>query len=414
MRIFNALAVFCTLSFLACSLLQPATAKADVLMPTASLGERQAALDAFWRDWKRVYLHEGCGGAYVDTSGDGKPTYGGSAASTLTVSEAHGYGMLALVRMARRDPEAHRLFDAMVAFYRQHPTVSGSGLMAWNQTRDCKDAPDGGNMSASDGDLDVALALQLANGTWGEYFAEARKLRAAILAEEVTADGMIRLGDWATEGDYGAASRSSDFMPASFAVFARSGDKDAARWSAMRDRGYAVWGRIATVYAGQTGLVPDFISGLPDNARPAKPSFLEGETDGFFSWNALRFPWRLALDLLETGEPRARDRLQRINRWIATATGGDPAQIASSYRLDGTIPPDEAGNSTAFVAMFAAAAVAGSGASDVKADQMWLDRLWDAMLKVPIEDEDYYGNTLKLMAMMALAEVWTPSDRLKR
>ena len=132
---------------------------ATMLLPSAPLAERRAQLDRFWGQWKSVYLSQGCGGAYVDTSGDNKPTYGGSAAETLTVSEAHGYGMLALVLMAGRDAQAKALFEGMNAFFLAHPSATGPGLMAWNQTRDCKDAPDGGDMSATDGDLDIALAL---------------------------------------------------------------------------------------------------------------------------------------------------------------------------------------------------------------------------------------------------------------
>ncbi len=389
-------------------ILYPIQVSAEIYMPSAPKSERLAAVDAFWADWKRVYLREGCGGVYVDTSGDDKQTWGGSHNSTLTVSEAHGYGMVALVRMAHRDPNAHRLFDGMVEFYKAHPAASDAGLMAWNQTRDCVDAPDGGDMSATDGDLDIALALQLADDVWGGYSSEARTARDAILAQEVTFDGMMRLGDWANTGEYAYSSRSSDFMPASFAIFAKAGDNHAREWRAIRERGYAVWGTVARNYAKDTGLVPDFLIGLPSAPRPAKADFLEGSGDGQFSWNALRFPWRLSLDLLETGDIRAQTHLEKINRWIRNATNGDPLLIASTYRLNGTSPRDQSDNSTAFVAMFAAGALAGSG--DPQADQIWIDMLWSTLISAPISDEDYYGNTLKLMAMIALADLWKPLE----
>ena len=47
--------------------------------------------------------------------------------NTLTVSEAHGYGMLALVKMAPRDLAAQAQFAAMVSFYNAHPASSGAG-----------------------------------------------------------------------------------------------------------------------------------------------------------------------------------------------------------------------------------------------------------------------------------------------
>ena len=374
-----------------------------LIYPSADLQERRAALDRFWTDWKRVYLRQGCGGAYVDIAGDGRPTYGDSAANTLTVSEAHGYGMLALVRMSDRDPGAKPLFDEMLAYFLLHPAGSGSGLMAWNQTRDCQDASEG-EMTASDGDLDIALALHLAQERWGGYAAEAVEVRAAILEREVSAHDLIRLGDWATDGVYANASRSSDFMPYAFRVFASAADEDADRWEALRDTGYAAWGGVSDVYALETGLVPDFMTGWPDHPRPAPPGFLEGAYDGFYSWNALRYPYRLAADYRTSGDARAARRLSRINTWIRSATGDDPARIASTYRLDGSIPADGRWlGEVGWVSMFASGAIAGS--VDGTGDQAWMDALWTMMVETPVEEGDYFGNTLKLLAMIELANL---------
>lgn len=393
-------------AFVLLLLLPFAHVHAETVFPSTPRAVRLDALDRFWSEWKQVYLREGCDGAYVDTSGDGKPTWGGSASDTLTVSEAHGYGMLALVHKADRDPDARRLFDGMTAFYRAHPSASGPGLMAWNQTRDCRDGPDGGDMSATDGDLDVALSLLIADRRWGGYRNLFLQAQEAILERDATPDGMMRLGDWATDGDYATASRSSDFMPGSFAAFAGEDGADGDRWQEIRDRGYQVWGRLSREFAGGTGLVPDFLTGLPDSPHPAVAFFLEGENDGGFSWNALRFPWRLSLDLLATGDTRAKTHLQTLNRWIQSETARDPMRIAATYRLDGSVAEDHTTGSAAFIAMFAAASLGGSG--NPAADQAWSDALWSALVSRPLGDEDYYGNTLKLLAMIALAELWEP------
>ncbi len=385
----------------------PPVATAQYFYPSATEYARRTALDEFWKTWKSIYLKEGCGGAYVDISGDGKPAFGGSATNTLTVSEAHGYGMLALVLMADRDPDAKVLFDKMLAFFRAHQTAGGEGLMSWNQTRDCKDAPDGGDASATDGDLDIALALQLADARWGGYANDAATVKNAILARETTDDGMMRLGDWAVDAPYGSASRSSDFMPGSFYLFASADSGEAAVWNRIRDRGYSVWGGLADKYAPDTGLVPDFLVGLPDQPKPADPLFLEGESDGYFSWNAFRYPWRLSFDLVVSGDTRAADRLKPINAWMMKQSGGYPSQITTTYRLDGTIPPDQSTPSGGFIAMFATSAIAGSG--DADADQKWMDALWWDLNAIPATDEDYFGNTLKLLAMIELAELWPES-----
>ena len=52
----------------------------------------------------------------------------------VTVSEAHGYGMLIAVSMADYDSEAKDLFDGMVRYYLAHPSQIGSHLMAWQQS----------------------------------------------------------------------------------------------------------------------------------------------------------------------------------------------------------------------------------------------------------------------------------------
>lgn len=41
--------------------------------------------------------------------------------------------------------------------------------------------------------------------------------------------------------------------------------------------------------------------------------------------------------------------------------------------------------------------------------QQWLDAPWAEIVRTPREDEEYYGNTLKMLAMIVLAgNCWTP------
>ena len=82
---------------------------------------------------------------------------------------------------------ARELFDGMYAYFREHPTATHDHLMAFYQTRGCDDAR--GVDSASDGDLDIAFALLLADRQWGScgpvnYAAAAQ----AVLAD--VADGV--------------------------------------------------------------------------------------------------------------------------------------------------------------------------------------------------------------------------------
>ncbi len=57
----------------------------------------------------------------------------GATSVPVTVSEAHGYGMLITVCMADYDSQAQEIFDGMVRFYLAHPSSIGPHLISWQQ-----------------------------------------------------------------------------------------------------------------------------------------------------------------------------------------------------------------------------------------------------------------------------------------
>lgn len=374
-----------------------------VIFPAAQPA-MDAALAAFYADWTSVYLVEGCGPdrAYVSINADAGRLGGATTEGSLTISEAQGYGMLILVMMADFDPDAQRRFDAMLRFWQDHPAASDPALMAWIQTPDCQTAGAdlGGAHTASDGDLDIAYALLLAETRWGNagafhYGNLARATLAAILRAEVSVTDHILLGDWAAGSDHAGSTRTSDAMPAQFMAFAAAtGD---GRWLAVRDRAYRILGAVQN---RQTGLIPDFVVGLPGSPAPAGPDFLESDRDGWMNWNAVRVPWRVALDALIHDDPRARALLIPFNRFVRTVSGGDPARLVEGYPLDGRPPGDSGAAGMTFVAMFAVAAMLDTDHPE------WLQSLWARLLEVPVGSEDYYGNTLKLLAMISISGHW--------
>ncbi|UJW86675.1 glycosyl hydrolase family 8 [Devosia sp. SL43] len=384
---------------------------ANAIFPNVPAATRDAQLLDFYQQWKSTYFTYGCGEgrAYVDVGGDDKPVYGGTEAHTITVSEAHGYGMLALVMMADVDSDAHADFDAMVRYFHDHPSLSSPHLLAWNQVEGCADAGDdvGGTNTATDGDLDIAYALLLADKVWGsagelDYAAEARATMDAIMAYEVEPVGMhLGIGDWALRPDdtyFRNTTRSSDFMTSHLRAFAEaSGQVD---WYSVLDRTYAIIDAVRASHAAGTGLMPDFIVDLDTVPRPADAVFLEGEADGMYSWNAGRYPWRIALDYLTFGEARAKAAIDPVNAWIRASTGDDPTKIADTYGLDGSTLPNHGENSMAFVAPFGVAAMIDP------ANQAWLDAIWADVVDKPVADEDYFGNTLKLLSMIAMSGHW--------
>ncbi|RMF22608.1 MAG: hypothetical protein D6760_07100, partial [Deltaproteobacteria bacterium] len=289
--------------------------------------------------------------------------------------------------------------------YREHPTAFHDRLMSWYQKRSCTDAE--GNDSATDGDLDIAYALLLADRQWGscgavDYASEAAAM-LGDLADGDFASGAAPyplLGDWVSPANptYYAATRTSDFMPGHLRAFAAN--DPAGPWLAAVDLEYAIVAAVQNTYSPATGLLPDFVIDPAGAPAPASPNFLEAPTDGTYSYNACRDPWRLGVDYLVSGDSRAKAALDRISSWFSAATAGDPSAIGAGYALDGTPTPGTDYSSMAFVAPLGVAAMAGA------AGQPWLDALWSRITEVPIEAEGYYENTLKLLSMIAISGNW--------
>lgn len=364
-----------------------------VLRPPVSPKAADKATAAFYDRWKRLYLEPGC------TAGDWR-VKADTNTGAWVVSEGQGYGMVIVAMMAGHDPEARAIFDGLHRYNRAHPSRNDPDLVAWAQDEDCKNIlnPD----SATDGDLDIAYGLLLADMQWGssgdiDYAAEAGRVIDAIERRNLTPETRIlNLGDWVTADlkRYYYGTRSSDWMLGHFRAF---GERP----------GRGVWKRalsahqrlIATMqrrYAPNTGLLPDFVVDTQAEPRPAPKGYLEARTDGSYSWNACRTPWRIGVDAATSGDPRSRAAARKMSRWIRGKTGGDPTRILDGYTLSGS--PMERGNDLAFIAPFAVAAMLDPDG------QAWLDALWREIVSRPASD--YYADSIKLMSMLALSRNW--------
>jgi endo-1,4-beta-D-glucanase Y len=367
------------------------------LRPSQSVDELDQAVAAFYGEWKQRYVIPGCGPGQLrvkaDAGEDGKKT---------TVSEGQGYGLVIVALMAGHDPEAQPVFDQLFQYARKHPSSYDRRLMAWAQNEQCQDVE--GRDSATDGDLDIAYGLLLADVQWGSdgavnYRTEAERTLEAIQKHTIDpATKLTLLGDWvAPDGDYAKATRSSDWMVDHFRAFAAVAPGD---WLPAIDAHLDLATHMQVTYAPLTGLLPDFITDISDAPKPAPPRFLEAPTDGDFAWNACRTPWRLGTDALVSGDKRAIEAVRRMTAWIRKATGDDPGAIGESYKLDGTVI--DPAFSQAFMAPFVVAAM--SVPAEVPGAQEWLDALWEKM--VATEPQGYYPDSIKLQVMLAVAGHW--------
>ncbi|WP_256760627.1 glycosyl hydrolase family 8 [Cohnella sp. WQ 127256] len=327
-----------------------------------------------------------------------------------TVSEAHGYGMLITALMAGHDRDAKKIFDGMYRYFKAHPSEINAQLMAWKQGDTGKAIIDvEGVDSATDGDLDIAYSLLLADSQWGSggeinYLAEAKKVINAIMQSDVNHTlWTLKLADWADDNDpkYGIATRPSDFMLQHMKDFRNvTGD---ANWDKVIDQTYGIVNGIYRNNSPKSGLLPDFVIKSNGKFIPAGKGFLESDFDGDYSYNSSRTPWRIGTDYLLTGDIRAKDQLSTLNRWIRNLTKGNPSKIRAGYKLDGSKALEDYEDLTFSAPLMVSAMIDSS-------NQQWLNKLWDYNAAISTKDDLYFGNNLRLLSMIVVSgNWWTPT-----
>lgn len=366
---------------------------AGALRPSDSQATLDARTRAFYDVWKARYLRAGCaaGQYYVKADTD---------SGAMVVSEGQGYGMLIVAMMAGHDPQARTIFNGLHRYNLAHPSENDPNLTAWAQDTECRNVM--GATSATDGDMDMAYALLLAHRQWGSdgsiayRNAAVRKIRA-ILAKNVTpSTKLLNLGDWAgtSTTSYRYATRSSDWMPDHFRAFARRVD---TAWTPVLDAHLALVADMQARFAAETGLLPDFVVSTNTTPRPASAGFLESPRDGMYNYNACRDPWRIGIDAALSGDVRSRAAVRRISRFFRAATDKLPDRVRDGYSLAGEALVEY--QTMTFVAPLAVAALSESDTS-----QVWLNRLWKAM--VAAEPQGYYPDSIKLLSMLAVSRNW--------
>lgn len=332
--------------------------------------------------------------------------------NAVSCSEGHGYGMLVTAIMGGYDDKVY--FDGLYRFYKAHPSASNSALMGWQQIKasngDIINTPpydnENGNLSATDGDMDIAYALLLADKQWGSdgeinYMLEAKTLINAIMLYEVNTDEWIlKLGDWASnsDSDYGTGTRSSDFMLSHLKAFqAATGDSN---WENIADKTYAVIHSLYMNQSATTGLLPDFSHKEGSKYIPSKPNYLEAPYDGDYYYNSCRVPWRIPIDYLMSGDTRAFKQILTLNQWIQMSSGGVLGNINAGYKLDGSLITEEEEGVMAFIAPFAVSAMVDSE------NQEWLNVLWDYMAHTATSESTYFDNSIRLLVMITVSGNW--------
>ncbi|MBY0425723.1 MAG: hypothetical protein K2Q22_08815, partial [Cytophagales bacterium] len=197
----------------------------------------------WYTDWLTSY--------YVDCS----PTQARIVDGSTTYSEGIGYGMLITAYAGDKTR-----FDKLWAYYKANRNANG--LMNWCRTNCSSPAGGCGDNGATDGDLDAAMALLVANCQWPSttsphnYTTDAQALISAIRDDETYASctglRVLRPGDAFNIAGACNCLNISYFAPAYYRAFAQFMPADAALWTKLADDSYTIINNNANA---TTGLV---------------------------------------------------------------------------------------------------------------------------------------------------------------
>jgi endoglucanase len=280
-----------------------------------------------------------------------------------TISEAQAYALLMAVWAG---DEA--VFGRVAHWTREHlsrRTKVGDHLLAWQWgTREDGSLGVLDWNTAADADLDYALALVLAHrrgwrpAAGSDYLTRAREVAADILALEVVrlpGGGLVLSpGNW-HEPSAPYLINPSYFSPAACRLlFEVTGD---GRWRELAEGVYPLAAALSSQLGAEkgVGLFPDWALLHGDGSRTPAPG-----RDSHFGWEAVRLPWRLALDRLWHGREEAAHLLNtRFLPFFRQKWQGD-GRLAAVYRYDGQ-PLAAYESPVLYAGVLAAALAAGDG-----------------------------------------------------
>lgn len=286
---------------------------------------RNAMLSSLWEGSKVEYL-EPSSGRTLDKQRD-----------NLTTSEGQSYTLLRSVWQDDRTT-----FDRSLKFTNDILKRKDDNLFSWQFGK----RPDatygilteqGGNNTASDADGDIGLALIFASQRWQSqgYLDQARQVVAGIWAQEViTVKGKpLLVANNLEKGNKDAVIvNPSYFSPATYRIFAKIDPKH--DWNGLADATYDWLEAIRTSpgLGNGVGLPPDWVSIRRDNGQILPPPATNLTTQ--FGYDAMRVPFRLALDVEWHDNARAKEALSRMSFLKGQWNTGK--QINAIYAHDGT------------------------------------------------------------------------------
>ena len=276
-----------------------------------------------WQDWKSIMVTSNNAG------GNGRLRVMGGVGSSSTVSEGQGYGILFASLF-----DDQSTLDGLWLFTADH--FDEYGLMDWHIGNPGQRL---GTGAATDGDEDIALGMMNAcikvqEGAWSaspqgiDYCAAATDMINAIYEYEVDKPGSnppaglpnnlgneLLPGDkWTTSIDYpDGIINLSYFSPGYYTAFGKFTNNEAA-WEAVNDRNYDVVNIVQAKPDNCSGLVPNW------NQYDGDAQLVSWQPNNYswWSYDAARFAWRVAVDKAWYGTADSRETMNEIGSFFSS------------------------------------------------------------------------------------------------
>ena len=272
--------------------------------------------------WKQAWMKDVGGQTYI-LAPEGECS---------TVSEAIAYGMMIMVFMDDGSNGAEQDFAKLYNTWKQNG--GNGGGMNW------RIGCSGGTGSATDADMDAALALAMAGKQWNNatYTNDAKTIASWIAKNDIDGSNKIKPGNQWNDAFNPSYATVANFH--AFKTIGASGNWDGITKQAFVD--------LKACQNSKTGLVPDWCDWNGHQPVRTSASVQQGsEPLGLYD-DAARTYWRTAWDYYWYGSTDSKNFNATLTKWLYDKTRNSASNIIGGYELDGSdvITRKEFGSST--------------------------------------------------------------------
>jgi endoglucanase len=284
-------------------------------------------LQSLWEQYKKEYIEDGTF-RVLDKQKE-----------NITTSEGQSYAMLRAVWL-----DDKTTFDNVWKWTKDNLQREDNKLFSWLFGKLPNGGygiltDQGGQNTATDGDVDIALALVFASARWNqsEYLGDAYVIIDAIWENEVVmVNGKPYLAANNLEKDAPSTMvlNPSYYAPYAYRIFANLDPKH--DWMGVVDTSYEVLDKSMTLALDKQSsaiIPPDWVFINKKTGEITAPTGNNLTTNT--SFDALRVPWRIYLDWTWYQEPRAQQTLKKMT--FFTSEFEENALLYTAYEHDGSI-----------------------------------------------------------------------------